>query len=307
MLVAIGLGLFLFSKAGSSPDRICAPPRSAVGGCEEQQGYEFAQSTAGQPGVPDPAALLAQAKQLYAAGTQLAEQGKVEAAMGRFEEAIALCPGFAPAHCNLGVALYQKGEIREALQQLSLAVQIDPDLADAHFSMGNILLLLDRYPESAVQFREVVRLRPEDADAHSNLALALDRQGNIAEAVKQYREVVRISPENLTVARQLAWYLATCPDANVRNADEALSLAKRVVQEAGSRVPILLDTLAAAYASAGNFDDAVEVAQNALADATNLWKTTLAREIEARLKLYRAKMPYRERAMGEPNQTAPSE
>jgi tetratricopeptide (TPR) repeat protein len=90
----------------------------------------------------------------------------------------------------------------------------------------------------------------------------------------------------------LPWLLATCPEASVRRGTEAVERALEVCRRNECEDWNLLDTLAAAYAEVGDFEQAVKCQEHALA-RTNLsaeWR----QQLEARLALYRAGMPYRE-------------
>ena len=92
----------------------------------------------------------------------------------------------------------------------------------------------------------------------------------------------------------LAWVLATCREASVRNGAEAIELARRAVELSGGRVPAILGTLAAAYAEAGRFPEAVQTARKALELATQQNKQALAKSIKAKILLYEAGTPFRE-------------
>ena len=91
-----------------------------------------------------------------------------------------------------------------------------------------------------------------------------------------------------------AWILATNPNASVRNGPEAAELAQRAIELSDGENPQILDTLAAAYAEAGWFSEAVQTAQKAIDVATPQNKLILAASIKARRQLYQAKMPFRE-------------
>jgi Flp pilus assembly protein TadD len=86
--------------------------------------------------------------------------------------------------------------------------------------------------------------------------------------------------------------LATCPDASVRDGAKALEVARLLVQ--GSRQPVFLDTLAAAYAETGQFAKARATAEEALALAESSGRTIDALSIQTHLRLYRIGRPYRE-------------
>ena len=124
--------------------------------------------------------------------------------------------------------------------------------------------------------------------------MALQGQGKIAEAVVQWREAVRLQPKQIAFANNLAWVLATCPDAAVRDGAEAVQLAQRAVQLSGGQEPAILGTLAAAYAEAGRFPEAVQTARNALDLATQQNQQALADALRAKIALYEAGRPYRQ-------------
>ena len=92
----------------------------------------------------------------------------------------------------------------------------------------------------------------------------------------------------------LAWLLATCPEASVRNGAEAVELARRAVQLSGGREPAILGTLAAAYAEAGRFPEAVQTARKALKLATQQNQHATAEAIQAKIPLYEAGTPFRQ-------------
>jgi len=93
----------------------------------------------------------------------------------------------------------------------------------------------------------------------------------------------------------LAWLLATCPDASLRDGSRAVELARKAEQLAGSSHPEVLDTLAAAYAEAGQFSEAIETAKKALQLVSAQHNSAMADAVRARLKLYEANSPYREK------------
>ena len=92
---------------------------------------------------------------------------------------------------------------------------------------------------------------------------------------------------------KLAWMLATCPDASVRNGAEAVAIARQLVQARRAPDPLLLTTLAAAYAETGQFPQAVATAERALALAKSAGQTILALEVQSQLDLYRTGRPCR--------------
>src|SRR5260370_21042582 len=64
--------------------------------------------------------------------------------------------------------------------------------------------------------------------------------------------------------KNLGWLLATWGDPSVRNGERAVEVAARAELLSGGEDPLILHTLAAAYAENGQFSQAVETAQRAL-------------------------------------------
>jgi choline-sulfatase len=227
-------------------------------------------------------------------GVALREQGRAEEALGHFREAVRLAPGLAIAQYNLGRALKQQGKLDEAVVHYRRALDIDPRLAAAHNSLGSVLGSQGRLGEAVVEFRQALRVKPDDAEAQNNLGLALRSLGERAEALRHLQAALRLRPDWPAPMNEIAWILATHPDARIRNPGEAVRLAERAAERTDRRQPVMLDTLAAAYAAAGDFDRATAVAQEAMSLAASGGPAGLAGEIGTRLELYRQKRPFRE-------------
>ena len=102
-------------------------------------------------------------------------------------------------------------------------------------------------------------------------------------------------PNRVPVMTQTAWILATHPDASIRNGTVAVGLAEQATRLTGGREPAVLDALAAAYAETGRFAEAAETAERALDLARRQGQRQLAAGLDARMALYRARTPFRER------------
>ncbi len=230
----------------------------------------------------------------YNLGNALATQGRFDEAMEHYRQTLKIMPDYAEAHDNLGLALAGRGQVDEAIACYQKALEINPDLAEAHNNFGVLLGQRGRFDEAIVHLQQALKINPDHAEAHNNLGNALNGQGKLAEAVVQWREAVRLQPNQIAYVNNLAWLLATCPEASVRNGSEAVELAQRAVQLSGGREPAILGTLAAAYAEAGRFPEAVQTARKALDLATQQNKQALAESIKAKVPLYEAGTPFRE-------------
>ena len=142
------------------------------------------------------------------------------------------------------------------MAQYEKALGINPRAADLHYNLANALARQGRFDEAIAEFRQALDIKPDHAKARLYLGGALYQHGRMAEAVAQWRELIRFEPRDVPALNQLAWVLATSPDASVRNGPQALQLAQQAIQLSDGRDPLVLDTAAAAYAEAGRFPEA---------------------------------------------------
>jgi tetratricopeptide (TPR) repeat protein len=222
----------------------------------------------------------------------LSNVGRVDGpdgAIAHYLEALRLDPDFASAHCNLGNRLTERGKAQEAMAQYQAALACQPGFADAEFGMGNVLANLGRYDEAIRQYRKTLSLNPRHLGAAGNLGIVLLHTGQTRQAIEYYRELVRAFPQWTEPLLRLSQILATASKPEFRDGAEAVRRAEQGCALTGRRDPVFLDALAAAYAEAGRFPEAVATATTAAA----LAKGGLAEEIQARLRLYRAGRPCR--------------
>ena len=194
----------------------------------------------------------------------LAGQGKIDAAVKHHEAAIRIAPNQPHTHYNYGVTLFQSGRLREAQGRLERALQLNSDYADARYTYALVQAGLGYERAATGQLRDANFLRSDWYDA----------------------------------LRSLAWLLATSPDDGVRDGAQAVVVAERAAQLTGYENPIALDTLAAAYAQAGRFNEAVKFAARAEELARGRRQTDLADRFKQRLELYRAGKPFHREALG---------
>ncbi|MFH0980127.1 MAG: tetratricopeptide repeat protein [Planctomycetota bacterium] len=263
----------------------------------------------------------------YNLGMALRLQGKLDEAIGYLWTSVQADPKNADAAYTLGLALQSKGRSEEAADCFRRAIAINPDHVHAYAELGRLFARQENFDEAIQQFGRALAIAPDQAEVHYNLALAFQLKGNVGEAVPHYREALRVTPDyaeahnalgNLLAAKEpiealthfraatrlkpdwapplnaAAWILATYPEAAIRDEAEAIRLAERAAGLTGGQEAAVLDTLAAAYASAGRFDRAVTTAQEASALAATAGDVELTATIRARLEHYRQRRPYRE-------------
>jgi len=133
-------------------------------------------------------------------GDALRQQGQMPEAIRHFEQALRIRPQYAEPHGNLGNALAQLGRDQEAIRHFEQALQINPDFAEVHNNLGNALLRQGKIPEAIEHYQQALRIYPDFAEAHLNLAIALEKAGRAPEAIEQYQQALKLKPD-LTEAR----------------------------------------------------------------------------------------------------------
>jgi tetratricopeptide (TPR) repeat protein len=225
-------------------------------------------------------------------GILLLQKGSADEAIDHFQKALQARPDYADACNNLGLLLLQKGSADEAIDQFQKALQIRPGYADACNNLGDALLQKGKLDEAITHLQKALQINPGYAKAHNNLGNALLQKGNVAEAIVHFQQALQIEPADPAAQNNLAWLLATSPQASLRNGSKAVELARQANALAGGENPIILHTLAAAYAEAGRFSEAVETAQRALQLAAAQSNTGLAGQLQFEMKLYQAGSPF---------------
>jgi protein O-mannosyl-transferase len=248
-------------------------------------------------------------------GNVLLRLGRVDEAIAAYRLAIASKRPPPDSYYNLANALAGRGEIGEAAALYHQTLKMEPRFAYAHYGLGNILAGQKRFADAIAEYRQGLAILPNNVEILNNLGAACLRQGQFVEAIACLQRAVHRAPKdeakrrNLGIAfdelfrlhaadaamlNNVAWRLATDADAAVRNGEEAVKLAQQAAQLTRESDPAILGTLAAAYAEAGHFPEAVAAARKAIDLANQQHKPALARSLEAKLPLYQSRKAYHE-------------
>jgi tetratricopeptide (TPR) repeat protein len=225
-------------------------------------------------------------------GVAFGAQGRLDEAIERFQKSLGLKPDNAEAHNNLGYALAARGRLAEATGEYQKALKIKPDLASAHRNLGNALAALGRFDEAVGHYQEALEAYPEDFQTHYNFGRVLTARGRLSDALSHFRKAAEIEPRHLMAHAALAWLLATSADASLRSGAEAVDHAEQATKLPGGGRSEILDVLAAAYAEAARFPEALAVARQALQVARQQNNRVLADALQSRIALYEAGKPF---------------
>ncbi len=237
---------------------------------------------------PDSPALLTRLGRTYARSGRLAE------ALSSYREALEFDPSDIDAQILLADALVEQQDVPQAIAAYERALELDPSQAKARFKLGSLLFGSGNVDDGLGYLREAVQGLEQNPEAHLYFAMNLKRARRYREAVEAYREGLERFPDDPRLQGGLAWLLATCPDGEIRDGAAAIAWAQKATSQTLS-LPAL-ETLAAAYAEAGDFPAAVSNATRARDMLLESGRGSPAALLllEQRLKLYQTRLPYRE-------------
>ena len=261
-------------------------------------------------------------------GVALAAVGRYVEATNCYQHAIDTLPQVAFAHYDLGLALLDLGDFagaaeqcrkaaeleplncrgwfglgralaglnrhQEAVENFQRAVQLDPQEAEIYFRLGREWNALGRYDDAVASLSQAVAFRPRWSEAWLEMAVARMGQQDEPQAANSYRQALDADPSCLTALNNLAWLLATSKNPELRDGGEAIRLSERACQLTAYREPVFVGTLAAAYAEAGRFDEAVRTAGLACDLTRSTGQTNLLSRNQSLLAEYKNHVPHRE-------------
>jgi protein O-mannosyl-transferase len=227
-------------------------------------------------------------------GQILLAEKKFDQAADQFRLSLQSLPNQEGTRMNLGKILLAQNKAGEAVAEFQTALRYNPRSENIHFHLAEALGRQGNIEEAAEEFAQCIRLQPSEAEPHARLAALLSSQGRTAEAIAEYREALRLQPDSPDLLNNLAWILAADAHAPWRNGQEAQRLAERACELTHYSRPLLIGTLAVAYAEAGRFDEAIAAAQKAHDLALAMGKNDMAARNLELLELFRAHRPFHE-------------
>lgn len=229
----------------------------------------------------------------YGLGRALAAGGQDAEAVVEYEKALEIQPQHAKAHYDLALALNSSGKVEQAILHYQNALEANPGFAEALNNLAVLFVQQGRLDEARDCLRRALEVKPGYQSAGRNLAIVESERDALLKVLAERREAIRARPDDPSLLNDTAWMLATNPNASLRNGADAVAMAQRAVQLTGGGDPVVLATLAAAYAETGRFSDAVATAHRAHTIAAGRNLTTLADLLQSGIRRFRAKSPFR--------------
>jgi tetratricopeptide (TPR) repeat protein len=201
-----------------------------------------------------------------------------------------LRPTYANSWFNRGEIHYEQGKYAEAIADYNNALRAAPDDAETYTRRGHAYFKLGRYREALRDYSRAVELKGDDALAYLNRGEAYLSLSMWTQASQDYRQAITLDGNLGRAYQGAAWLMATCPDQRFRFPDRAVAAAQKAIELSGEEADYrYYDTLAAAYAGAGDFAKARET----IAQALTMAPSDKAEDIQKRQALYEQNQPYR--------------
>jgi serine/threonine-protein kinase len=244
------------------------------------------------------------------------KRGDCPGALVAADRAIDNNPNYFSGYFSRGLALRETKDLSGAAAALRRAADLDPSNPGPFWYLGDVLrrqgdgaAAADADRKAADRLSVIVRDSMDQPGALAGLQRAVERdpghdldryklgqflqqQGRSAEAERAYLGVIKVQPACVLAYDSLARLLATCSDDKVRDGKRAVEYATKACELSGWKDPLCVDTLAAAYAETGHFEEAVRYQTRALEDSTS--KDDLRTAARQRLELYREKKRFRD-------------
>jgi protein O-mannosyl-transferase len=222
----------------------------------------------------------------YNLGNIFKAQGKFDEAVAYYRKALRIQPDFVEAHKNLANVLKKQGKLDEAVEHYEKALMLKPQDSKTLYNLANIFREQGKFNEAVTAYQRSLELEPQFDYARTNLAVTLESMGRANEAISQYRKVLEINPNALIPLNALAELLANSSDPNVRDVNQAVRFAELAAGLTNYNDPVVLNTLAMAYASAGSKSKALTTAQKAIDLASAQGNIALADSIRKWIEQY---------------------
>ncbi len=228
----------------------------------------------------------------YNRGIARGKSGDLDGAIADFSKVIEIEPRDAQAYYNRGYARQLKKDFGGAIADYTKYIEIEPLDPDGYNNRGNARRNKGDFDGAIADLNKAIEIDSRYARAYYNRGFALQAKGDLDGAIAQYTKYIELEPTDVDGYGKLAWVLATTPRDSNRDGKKAVAYALKAAELSKWEEGGVLDTLAAAYAESGNFDEAIKWENKAL--SISGFARTSGDEARKRLLLYTARRPYHE-------------
>jgi len=217
------------------------------------------------------------------------QTGEDDKATADLSQAIHINPQFDKAYFRRSFVYMTKGSYDLATADLNQTIQINPHFTKAYYRRACVNMMLGNDDQAIADLTKTIQISPNYAVAYLRRSYAYMLKGDYAQAITELNQFIQSHPKSAAAYNRLAWLLATCPQAGFRDGKKAVDDAAQACDIAGWKASANLDTLAAAYAEAGNFIDAVKWENEAIANQSD---AKIAEDQKSRRARYENYQPY---------------
>jgi tetratricopeptide (TPR) repeat protein len=225
-------------------------------------------------------------------GNTWALDGKHTQAISDFNKSLEINANFAPAYYNRGKLWRLKGKDDQAIADYTKALEINPKFVEAYNNRANIFSEKGEYNRAIADYDKGLQINQNYFELYFNRGNVLSGIGEYSRAISDYSKALEINPNYVMIYNNYGWLLATCSDVKYRDGLKAVKLAQKAVKM--NENYMTLDTLAAAYAEAGRFNDAIRKQEKAIALLKEEDSKTEINYYIERLEYYKAHKPWKE-------------
>ena len=204
---------------------------------------------------------------------------------------LSVTPDSDVAHTGLAGILFVQGRVDEAIEHYRRAIEMRSGNSGAQHGLATALAQQRKVDEAIEHYKKALELQPDNIEASNDLALLFVHRGDYADAIAQWQNSLRYEPDDGNALNNLAWALATCTDAQLRDPPKAIELAQRANRLANDANPIVLRTLAVAYAANRQFDEAMATAERGARLAEASGNDSLAADLRRYIDMFKRGQP----------------
>jgi tetratricopeptide (TPR) repeat protein len=223
-----------------------------------------------------------------ARGNAYRQKGQYDAAISDYSKVIRIDPTHTRAHYGRGMAYSEKGKHDAAISDYTKAIEIDPGYVAVYNARGIVYRQKGQYDAAIADYSKAIELDSRYSTAYYNRGNTHRDRHQYDRASADYYKAIEINPKYAAAYNNLAWLLATVKEPGFRDGTKALEFALKACELSNWKNPSHLDTLAAAYARTGDFENAIKWQEKSL----EFVERSKRAEIQQRLDLYREHKPY---------------
>jgi tetratricopeptide (TPR) repeat protein len=230
-------------------------------------------------------------------GMALMKQGRWKESVEHYEQALRFDPNLAEARNNLAIGYLQEGRLADGVTQLRAALNLDPSDTETKYNLGQALNQEQQWSDAAELLKPLAQTEPSNFNVQFQYGLSLEHLGQTRDAMSHYAAALLKNPDFPDALQHLAWIAATDARPELRNGAQAVELASRACEATQQKRPAILLTLAAAYAEAGRYREAVSTVER----VEELAKAQGQKELEAEAARLRILFEKGQPFHGQPN------